>query len=167
MTYTPSDTLTEAVVAGFIAPMPFIAKGIAKAVPGKEAVVRKALATSVPLSLRAIAATRAAGTTVVLTRHGKLVEEVERGMLTRIAAWFVPDEVRHISNALQNDLQGLGEAGYAEESWRLEMSDRDIILVVLRASVVNETAVTVFETLCASYAALAPYKDIVMSRFRK
>jgi hypothetical protein len=157
--YVPSETLVSSVLAGILAPLPFVAGLAAKAIPGKETAVRLALGHAIPMSLRSIAMTQQAGATVALTKHGELTEETKQSLLRRIAAWFVPDEVKDITAALQQDVLRLARAGFGEDAWRLEARGEEIVLVVLDTSFLKVSADTVAETFMDSFERLKAFKD--------
>ncbi len=119
----------------------------AKVVPGKQAGVSMALQYAVPMALRAIASTQSAGATVALTESGELTEETKRGILARIAGWFIPSEVKDVTKGLQADIIRLGFENFGEDAWKLEVRGGEIVLIVLNTSFLKvsaDTAVDVF-----------------------
>ncbi len=159
LTYDPSPELTKAVLAGILAPLPRIAGFVAWAVPGKELVVGSALMVAIPMGLQAIASAYPAGTRIALTRHGELTEETKQGILRRIASWFVPSEVTDVVSALQKDIVRLGHERFGQESWKLEATDGEIVLIVVNTSFLKVSADTVADTLMNSFDKLKGLKD--------
>ena len=88
--YSASDQLTNAVLAGILSTLPFFVRMAAKAVPGKEVVIRRALSLAVPTSLRAAAATHDAGAKIQITRKGSLIPEVQESLVKRMADGLYP-----------------------------------------------------------------------------
>jgi len=163
MSYTPSEEFTKAVVAGMLAPLPYLTALAAKAVPGKEYAVSKALAHVVPFSLHAIAATRPIGTRLSLTTHGELTEEAKASMLKRIANFFVPGEVKNVSSELNKEIIRLGKEGFGQEGiWRLEAEDKEIVLVVTGVSYLKESADTAFDLALDSADRLKALKEKIV-----
>lgn len=157
--YEPDKKLIEAVLAGIALPLGFIAGAAFKLVPFKDRVMSKALALAIPMSLRAIASAYPAGARIPLTKHGELTEETKRSVLTRIAAWFVPSEVKDVTKALQDDIVRMTTEGYAEEAWRLEATNGEIVIVVLNTSFLKVTADTAVDAFFNSMEAVKKFKD--------
>lgn len=157
--YEPGPELTKAVLAGILAPLPFVAGMLAKRMPYKEAAVAKALQHVVPTSLRAIASTRGAGARIALTRHGELTEETKQSVVRNIAAWFVPSEVHDVTKALQQDIIRLGRDGFGEEAWKLEATEGEIVLVVIDTSFLKASADTVADLFMDSFERLKDFKN--------
>ena len=111
------------------------------------------------MSLRSIAVTQDAGASIALTKHGELTEETKRGMLRRIATWFVPNEVKDITAALQQDVIRLGHSGFGEDAWRLEVRGEEIVLVVLNTSFLKVSADTVADAFMDSFDKLKAFKE--------
>jgi hypothetical protein len=157
--YEPSPELTKAVLAGILAPLPYVAGVLAKSVPYKETAVGKALQHVVPTSLRAIASTQSAGARLALTRHGELTEEAKQSIVRRIAGWFVPSEVQDVTKALQQDIVRLGRDGFGEDAWTLKAEEGEIVLVVLNTSFLRVSADTVADRFMDSFERLKIFKD--------
>jgi hypothetical protein len=159
--YEPSSDLTKAVLASIAAPLPFVLGMAFKAVPFKERMMGSVLALAVPMSLRAIASTQLAGGRVVLTKHGELTEETKRSILSRIAAWFVPSEVKDVTRAIQADVVRMAKEGYAEEAWRLEVADGEVIISVISTSFLKVSADSAVDMFFNSVDALKALKNKV------
>ncbi|MBP9668854.1 MAG: hypothetical protein KBE09_01035 [Candidatus Pacebacteria bacterium] len=164
-TYVPSPELTKAVLDAILAPVPYVAGLVFKGIPTrmKESAIAMALAQVVPLSLGSIALTKSEGARIVLTQHGELKEEVQESMLRRIAAWFVPNEVKQVGIELHKDVVRLAAEGYATDSWKLEVTDNEIVLVVINTSLIKQSTDTVTDLFFASHELLRVWKDKILS----
>lgn len=158
-TYEPSADLVKAVLAGIALPLPFVVGMAYKAVPFKEKVMSATLGVAIPTSLRAIASMQSSGTRIQLTKQGELTEETKRSILSRIADWFVPSEVKDVSSALQADITRMAEEEYAEESWRLEHSGGEVFIVITNTSFLRVSTDTVVDTFFNSLDGLRVLKD--------
>lgn len=157
--YSASDRLTSAVLAGILSPLPFVVRMAAKALPRKELVVRAALSLAVPTGVRAVAAAHSAGEQIQITRKGSLTPEVQESLFKRIAGWFVPGEMKEMSRALDDEIRDMAQAGFEEHAWKLEHVSGEIVIHVLNTSFLKVTSDTVAETFMNSFEALKSYRD--------
>lgn len=158
-TYEADPKLTQAVLAAIAMPMPFFVGKLYWAVPFKERLMSSFLSLAMPMALRAIASTQPAGERIALTKHGELTEEVKRGLITRIAAWFIPSEVKEVSAMLQSEVVRMAKGGFAEEAWRLEIVGDEIMIHVINTSFLKVTADTAVDMFFNSSDALKALKD--------
>ena len=165
--YVPSHEFTKAVLEAMLAPVPYFAGLAIKAVPTslKEGAISLALSQVVPLSFGSIALTQREGACITLTSHGELKEEVKAGMLRRIAAWFIPDEVKQVTVELQKEVVRLAREGYATDSWRLEVAGEEVVLVVLNTSLIKQSTDTVVDLFFASHEVLRSLKEKIIAHF--
>ncbi|MBP9756989.1 MAG: hypothetical protein KBD06_00130 [Candidatus Pacebacteria bacterium] len=152
--YVPSDDLIKAVLAAIAAPLPFVVGMAFKVVPYKEKLMSTALGIAIPMSLRAIAATQKEGARMRITSHGELTDEVKRGMIERIARWFVPNEVRDLTEALQSDVRRMARSVYTESGWNIEVEGDECVIVVTGTSFLKVSADTVADLFFDSVEAL-------------
>lgn len=158
-TYEPSENLTKAVLAAIAAPMPFLVATAFKLVPFKERLMSTALNIVIPMSLRALAATQTVGARVRITSHGELTDEVKRGMLHRIARWFVPNEVEDLVNELQSEVRRMARGNYSESGWRIEVAENECVIVVTSDSFLKVSADTVVDLFFDSVDGLKALKS--------
>ncbi len=152
--YEPSENLTKAVLAAIAAPLPFLVGTAFKLVPFKESLMSKALAVVIPMSLRALAATQEVGGRLRITSHGELTDEVKRGLLHRIARWFVPNEVEDLVNELQSEVRRMARATYKEDAWYIEVAAEECVIVVTSTSFLKVSADTVVDVFFDSVEGL-------------
>ncbi|MFZ2886401.1 MAG: hypothetical protein WA021_01125 [Minisyncoccia bacterium] len=162
--YTPSDELTKAVLAAFVAPIPYVVGVVVRAIPDKAKLwaVSKALEQVVPLSLGSYVLTQRKDARITLTKHGQLKEEVQQSLLKRIASWFVPEEVSAVSLALQKEVTSMANGGYVTDAFHLEMENGEVVLVVRDTSFIRGSADTVIDLLGkSSDSVLRPLVELI------
>ncbi len=162
-TYTPSDDAKKAMIAALQSTVPYIAGLAIKAVPDsfKDRGAGFALAHAVPLALGSIAVAHGRDSRIPLTRHGTLTEEAKQGIIKRIALWFVPDELKTLTQAITADIVRLAENGYATDSVRLVIDNKEVVLVVVNASLIRQSADTAVDFFFASSEKLMAVKDAI------
>lgn len=68
-----------------------------------------------------------------------------------------------MSSELQKDVVRMAESGYATDSWKLEIVEREVVLVVLNTSLIKQSSDTAVDLFFASHESLKALKDRVLS----
>jgi hypothetical protein len=145
MDYKPSDALVAAVLEAIKDSLPFPLRFAFWGVPLKECGMAFAISYAMPLALVSIASVLKTEGRMPLTSKGGLTERTKLGLLKRIAWWLVPEKVGAVIDELHHEIVRLGEAAYATESYRLEKEGDDVHIVVLKPTLLRDTADTAIE----------------------
>jgi hypothetical protein len=165
--YEPGEKLVNAVLEAIRDSLPWPMRAAFWIVPFKETIMSTGISYAMPLALVSIASVLKTEGRMPLTSSGGLTEQTKIGLVKKIAWWLVPDKVSAVIDELHHEVLRLGDTGYATDSYKLEKAGDDVYIVVLRPSLMRETADTAIEYFLRTAEVPGWVANRIMSIFPK